>query len=126
LARRHRRAPLPGPAACERSDLSEADRLNHVYRRDCPHLAMTNLLDTVRLAYPDLPSHRLDVLIHHLRLWRPPDRHRAMPDVEITAEVFAQVLHDGHRNGHWVILRDLRRRDEYQAKATRPEQTSLF
>jgi DNA polymerase-3 subunit epsilon len=99
------------------------------YRRSCPHLAMTNLLDTVRLArlaYPDLPAHRLDVLIHHLRLRRPVDRHRAMPDVEITAEVFAQVLHDGHRDGRWATLRDLRRRGEYQAKATRPEQTSLF
>ncbi|MBI1759047.1 MAG: 3'-5' exonuclease [Actinobacteria bacterium] len=98
-------------------------------REHCPQLATTNLLDTVRLArvaYPDLPSHRLDVLIHHLKLTHPPDRHRAMPDVQITAQVFGRLLRDGHQTGCWSSLRDLRRHGEYQAKAARPEQTSLF
>ncbi len=57
------------------------------YRDSCPTLATIDFLDTVRLArviYPDLFSHRLDALINHFGIRRPADRHRALPDVEIT------------------------------------------
>ncbi|MGH3489022.1 MAG: 3'-5' exonuclease [Actinopolymorphaceae bacterium] len=101
----------------------------YAYRRHCPRLAATHLLDTVRLgraAYPDLHSHSLDMLIHHLRLRRPANRHRAMADVEVTAKVFAALLAHGARTGLWTRLRDLRDVAGYEAKATRPEQGTLF
>ena len=99
------------------------------YRDHCSRLAATNFLDTVRLArvvYPDLPSHRLDVLIHHLGLTWPADRHRAMPDVEITAEVFRRVVEHGASTGRWHTLRQLRTDGGYPAKGGKPEQEALF
>jgi DNA polymerase III epsilon subunit-like protein len=95
------------------------------YRQHCPTLAAIDFLDTVRLArvaYPDLPSHRLDVLINHLRIPRPLDRHRALPDVEITVHVFTRIL----ATGRWRTLRQLREHGLYSAKAGRPEQEALF
>ncbi len=99
------------------------------YRQHCPTLAAIDFLDTVRLArtvYPDLFSHRLDVLINHLRLRRPVDRHRALPDVEITVEVFRHLLAEGARSGRWRTLRQLREDGLYQAKGGKPEQEALF
>lgn len=99
------------------------------YRTHCPRLASTDFLDTVRLArhaYPDLPSHRLDVLIHHLGIAWPADRHRAMPDVEVTAEVFRRVLEHGAASGRWRTLRQLRSDGGYPAKGGKPEQEALF
>jgi DNA polymerase III epsilon subunit-like protein len=101
----------------------------HDYRGHCPRLAQTDLLDTVRLAraaYPDLGSHTLDTLIDHLNLTRPPDRHRAMPDAQITAAVFSCVLAQGDRDRRWSTLRDLRQAGGITAKANRPQQDSLF
>lgn len=101
----------------------------HDYRTACPQLATTGFLDTVRLAriaYPDLPSHRLDELIHHLRLRRSAGRHRAMPDVELTAEVFRRITDHGAATGRWRTLRQLRTDGGYQAKSSRPEQQALF
>lgn len=101
----------------------------HDHRTACPQLATTDFLDTVRLAriaFPDLPSHRLDVLIHHLGLRTAAGRHRAMPDVELTAEVFRRVVDHGATTGRWRTLRQLRADGGYQAKAGRPEQQALF
>ncbi|MGW5161189.1 exonuclease domain-containing protein [Nonomuraea wenchangensis] len=42
-----------------------------------------------RLAYPELPRHNLDALLRHLRIPRPADRHRALPDVLVTVAVLA-------------------------------------
>lgn len=99
------------------------------YRHHCPTLATIDFLDTVRLArvaYPDLPSHRLDVLINHLGIPRPPDRHRALPDVEITVDVFSRMLAHGADTGRWRTLRQIREHGLYPAKAGKPEQETLF
>jgi DNA polymerase III epsilon subunit-like protein len=101
----------------------------HDYRQHCPTLARIDFLDTVRLArvlYPDLFSHRLDALINHLGLRRPADRHRALPDVEVTAEVFGRLIADGADRGRWRTLRQLRDDGLYEAKAGKPDQQSLF
>lgn len=77
----------------------------------CPALARVALIDTVRLArvvYARLPHHRLDDLLRHLELPVSAGRHRAMPDVEATSEVFARLLIDGAEAGHWTTLRQLR------------------
>ncbi|MEV4571523.1 3'-5' exonuclease [Nonomuraea sp. NPDC049419] len=90
---------------------TEAGLIAH-QRPHCPVLAGVPLLDTVRLAralYPELPSHRLDDLIRYLRIEPPGRRHRAMPDVQVTAQVFAHLVAEGGRTGHWRTLFDLDR-----------------
>lgn len=101
----------------------------HDYRESCPNLATTYFLDTVRLArmaYPDLPSHSLDAILRHLRIPIPAGRHRAMPDVELTAAAFTRIVADGAAARKWHRLADLRHVGGYQPKAAKPLQESLF
>ena len=103
--------------------------LIHDHRCSCIRLARVDLLDTVRMAravYPQLGSHTLDTLIHHLGLRIPPGRHRALPDVEITVAVFTRLLADADTAGLWPTLAALRRAAGITAKANRPQQDSLF
>jgi DNA polymerase-3 subunit epsilon len=61
----------------------------------CPRMAATPFLDTVALAkqiLPGLANYRLDSLAAHFRIAVPPGRHRALPDVELTARVFLGLL----------------------------------
>jgi DNA polymerase III epsilon subunit-like protein len=98
------------------------------YRDYCPRLAITHLLDTVRLArniYPELPSHGLDALMAALGIPRPADRHRALADVEVTVELFRRLLHAAG-TGPWTCLRDIRKAGGYDAKAAAPYQPTLF
>ncbi|HEV7933178.1 MAG TPA: 3'-5' exonuclease [Actinomadura sp.] len=111
---------------------TEAGLIAH-QRPHCPTLAATTLLDTVRLArmaYPELSSHRLDELLRFLHLPHPPNRHRAMPDVEATVAVFRRVIADGTAAGHWSTLHDLDKTagipPKVSAKADTDEQESLF
>ncbi|MBB5781738.1 3'-5' exonuclease [Nonomuraea jabiensis] len=90
---------------------TEAGLIAH-QRLHCPVLAAVPLLDTVRLAralYPELPSHRLDDLMRYLRIKPPGRRHRAMPDVQVTARVFERLVAEGGRSGRWRTLSDLDR-----------------
>jgi DNA polymerase-3 subunit epsilon len=76
----------------------------------CPTLATTPLLDTVRLArraVPGLASYGLDALLAYYSIPRPAQRHRAMPDVVVTAEVLRRLLADGSAAGHWNALQHL-------------------
>ncbi|WP_432108656.1 3'-5' exonuclease [Streptomyces sp. AA1529] len=76
----------------------------------CPTLGATPMLDTLRLAkrvLRGLSSYGLDALLRHYGMPPPRGRHRAMPDVEATAEVFRRLLADGARAGHWSTLLDL-------------------
>lgn len=96
-----------------------------VYREHCPNLARMDLIDTVRLArnlYPELPKHGLDDLLRHLRIPTPPNRHRAMADVQLATELFIRMATDSD----WVDLRQLRSIAGYAAEATQPEQETLF
>jgi DNA polymerase-3 subunit epsilon len=79
------------------------------HRDHCPVLAATPLLCTVRLAraiFPDLTHHTLDTLLKYLTIPRPPDRHRAMPDTELTVQVLMRCLAAG-AGRTWSTLRDL-------------------
>lgn len=79
------------------------------HREHCPVLAATSLLCTVRLAraaFPDLTHHTLDTLLKYFAIPRPPDRHRAMPDTELTVQVLARCLAAG-AGRTWSTLRDL-------------------
>ncbi|MEV5279771.1 3'-5' exonuclease [Streptomyces sp. NPDC052811] len=76
----------------------------------CPVLAATPLLDTLRLAKavaPGLGSYGLDSLLGHYGIPMPAGRHRAMPDVEVTAQVLARLLDDGCADGRWSTLLEL-------------------
>lgn len=98
------------------------------YREHCPALAATHLLDTVRLAralLPEAPGVGLDALISYLRLPRPAVRHRAMPDVEVTVALFEHLLDVAAAHG-LRGLADVVRTCGSTAKATLPEQDSLF
>lgn len=95
------------------------------YREHCPNLARIDLIDTVRLArnlYPELPKHGLDDLLRHLRIPTPPNRHRAMADVQLTTELFIRMVTDSN----WADLRQLRGLAGYAAETAQPEQASLF
>ena len=64
----------------------------------CPLAAGMRYLDTIPLAkylFSDLPNYKLDTLANHLDVKIPPDRHRALADVRITADVFVQLLKSG-------------------------------
>lgn len=59
-----------------------------------------------RAVFPELASHKLNVLLRYLSIPRPRDRHRAMPDAELTVAVFARVLTAG-AGRRWSTLLDL-------------------
>lgn len=98
------------------------------YRDRCPRLAASPFLDTVRLAraaYPELASHTLDMLMRHLNIPQPIDRHRALPDARITAKLFTCMTTDSAgRIGR--TLGQLRQTAGYPARAAQPHQDSLF
>lgn len=101
-------------------------RILYDYREHCPNLARIDLIDTVRMArdlYPALPRHSLDDLLIHLKIPARHNRHRAMPDVQATVELFTRLLAD---NTRWSDLRQLRAVAGCTAKATQPEQGALF
>lgn len=95
------------------------------YREHCPNLARIDLIDTVRLArhtYPEPPKHGLDDLLRHLRIPTPPNRHRAMADVQLTTELFIRMATDSD----WADLRQLRELAGYAAEAAQPVEDALF
>jgi DNA polymerase III epsilon subunit-like protein len=95
------------------------------YRAHCPNLARLPILDTVRLArdlYPDLPRHSLDQLMRHLGIPTPADRHRALADVRLTAEIFMRMATDST----WMNLDHLRAIAGYTPPVPPPQQTTLF
>ncbi|NUS88969.1 MAG: 3'-5' exonuclease, partial [Streptomyces sp.] len=76
----------------------------------CPVLAATPLLDTLRLAkavVPGLGSYGLDSLLGHYGIPKPAGRHRAMPDVEVTAQVLNRLVDYGYAAGRWNTLLEL-------------------
>lgn len=62
----------------------------------CPHVATLPFLDTVALGkyfVPSLDNYKLDTLAQHFGLPIPAQRHRALPDVELTVQIFLRLLH---------------------------------
>ncbi|MEU5257118.1 3'-5' exonuclease [Streptomyces longwoodensis] len=99
----------------------------------CPVFAATPLLDTLRLAkavVPVLGSYGLDSLLGYYGIPRPAGRHRAMPDVEVTAQVLIRLLDDGCAAGRWSSLLELDMaaglRPIQQSPAAAAEQGALF
>ncbi|MFJ3169191.1 PolC-type DNA polymerase III [Streptomyces roseus] len=79
-------------------------------RQHCPVLGSTPFLDTLKMAKQvirGMSSYGLDALLRYYGIAQPPGRHRAMPDVEVTADLFGRLLRDGAVAGHWSTLLDL-------------------
>ncbi|MEV3857651.1 3'-5' exonuclease [Streptomyces sp. NPDC050095] len=98
------------------------------YRTACPRLARTRLIDTRLLArhlLPDAPSYTLDALLHAAGIGRPADRHRALPDVAVTAELFAHLLTVAASTRHVRCMADLLRIAARTPRSARPTQLSL-
>ncbi|GIM94427.1 exonuclease domain-containing protein [Paractinoplanes toevensis] len=99
------------------------------YAHACPTLAATPMLDTLRLAracYPELGSHRLDDLLHHLNIPVPAERHRALADAAVTAKVLRRLLEDGSTRYRWSHLAQLRHLAGLPPPATGSGQETLF
>lgn len=94
----------------------------------CRHVAGVPFVDTISLAkqsVPGLDNFRLDTISLHLGLPRPAQRHRAMPDVELTAEVFLRLLKIGNHSGGISTIQQLLEIAGIE-KRERPAQGSLF
>jgi DNA polymerase-3 subunit epsilon len=99
------------------------------YREHCPKLATTPVIDTVKLARSTLPgliSYGLDHLMFQLSIPRPPDRHRAMPDVEATTEMFRRLLAQANQTDLYADLGQLTKAIALVPRASRPQQDALF
>ncbi|MCY0935972.1 PolC-type DNA polymerase III [Streptomyces sp. H34-S4] len=104
---------------------------NMIYHRqeDCPVLAATDLLDTIPLAkhlLPELENYQLDTLLRHYGVTRPLDRHRAMADVRVTADVFGCLINEADSAERLRTLRALTTVARRRAKANEPVQQDLF
>jgi DNA polymerase-3 subunit epsilon len=76
----------------------------------CPQAAALSFLDTVALGKhlaPGLPNYQLDTLAQHFHLTLPAQRHRALPDVELTIQVLLRLLQLSLERDPRVALADL-------------------
>jgi len=99
------------------------------YREHCPVLATIPIIDTVKLAkvaMPGLLSYSLDHLLVQLSIPRPPDRHRALPDVRVTAAVFRRLITGADQSGRYADMRALTSAVALAPRATAPRQEALF
>ena len=99
------------------------------YREHCPQLAAIPLIDTLKLAkaaMPGLLSYGLDHLLAQLSIPRPPDRHRAMPDVRATAAVFRHLMTHADQSGLYADVCALTSAVALTPRATMPRQETLF
>jgi DNA polymerase-3 subunit epsilon len=87
----------------------------------CPVLAGLPVLDTIPMAKRvcgRLPSFGLDALMRYYDIPRPAGRHRAMPDVEVTAQILRRLLDQGAAAGYWSSLLDLDRAARLRPRTT--------
>jgi DNA polymerase III subunit epsilon len=98
-------------------------------REHCPALARVDFIDTVTLArkiIPDLPNHKLDMLLAHFSIKHPADRHRAYADVEVTAQVFFRLIRAADDTPQFSGLKALVKAAGRTAKCNIPVQANLF
>lgn len=81
------------------------------YGEFCPRIASMPFLDTFALGNAlakGLPNYQLDTVAHYFALPIPANRHRALPDVELTAKVLLRLL-ASRAEAHLLTLDDLLR-----------------
>lgn len=107
----------------------EANILSH-YTNECKGIAKTPILDTILLAksvLPNLQNYKLDTLANALGIKIPKDRHRALPDCFLTAQVFLSLLKESqNKKTELILLDDLLRIAEIKTKYNKPQQIKLW
>jgi DNA polymerase-3 subunit epsilon len=101
----------------------------HNQRDYCPGLARTDFIDTIPLAKqvaPDLANYKLDTLLAHFSIRQPVDRHRAGADVEVTAQVFFQLIRAADEMPQFSDLAALVKAAGRTAKCNIPVQGQFF
>lgn len=101
----------------------------HNQREHCPALSRIDFIDTIPLArqlIPGLPNYKLDTLLAHFGIRQPPNRHRAGADVEVTAEVFCQLIRAADEYPRFSNLAALVKAAGRTAKSNIPVQSELF
>ncbi|MDX3099004.1 3'-5' exonuclease [Streptomyces sp. ME19-03-3] len=107
---------------------TEASLIHH-QAEHCPTLARTDFVDTIPLAkhiIPALQNYKLDTLLGHFNISQPPDRHRALADVEVTAKVFLQLISAAAEDPQLGGLTALVKIAGRTAKHNLPVQSGLF
>lgn len=105
----------------------EANILSH-YTEDCRGIAKMPIIDTILLAkyiLPNLQNYKLDTLANTLGIQIPKDRHRALPDCFLTAQVFLEMLKLQKEKTELIYLNDLLRIAEIKTKYNQPQQMKL-
>lgn len=78
---------------------------------DVPRLAARPFVDTIALArfvLPNVSDYKLDTLAQLFSLPIPPDRHRALPDVRVTARLFLKLISRMESTGKYLTVDQLR------------------
>lgn len=105
----------------------EANILSH-YTDECRGIAKTPMIDTILLAkqvLPKLPNYKLDTLANALGVQIPKDRHRALVDCILTAEVFLKLLKLQKEKSKITYLEDLLNIAKIKTKYSEPQQMTL-
>lgn len=105
----------------------EANILSH-YTDEFRGIAKTPIIDTILLAkqiLPKLPNYKLDTLANSLGLRIPRNRHRALADCFLTAEVFLRLLELQKENQEIIYLDDLLNIAKIKTKYSEPQQMTL-
>lgn len=105
----------------------EANILSH-YIDECKGIAKTPVIDTILLAkqvLPKLPNYKLDTLANTLGLQIPKDRHRALADCFLTAEVFLKLLEIQKEKKEITYLDDLLNIAKIKTKYSESRQMTL-
>jgi len=105
----------------------EANILSH-YTDECRGIARTPIIDTILLAkhvFPQLPNYKLDTLANTLGLQIPQNRHRALADCFLTAEVFLKLLELQKEKSEITNLDDLLNIAKIETKYSEPQQMTL-
>ncbi|HCC08069.1 MAG TPA: hypothetical protein DEP72_07950 [Clostridiales bacterium] len=105
------------------------------YVEENPNLAKTKFIDTILLAknvVPGLANYKLDTIVGFLSIEPSKDRHRALPDCILTAQVFVKLLELTNKKKKITFIRELLEICEIQAKHSTldkraiPKQISIF
>ena len=106
----------------------EANILSH-YTEYCPGIKNTPIIDTILLAryvYPRLSNYKLDTLASTLGLPIPKDRHRALADCFLTADVFLKLLEIQKQRIEIEYLDELLEIAEIETSYGKPKQLNFF
>jgi len=95
----------------------------------CPSFSKMQFIDTILLAkslLPNLANYKLDTLATFFSIPLPVDRHRALPDIKITAKVLLGLINLGQKEGKIKNLEEIIFVAGLENKNLQSVQQSLF